>query len=1237
MENEITILSQEYNLLLRLIEEINSNNFLNTQAFSITINTTENSFVATGSNYKDGWKVIFEFVNSTAPTGFVQGQVYEIMSIDNNKFKIKDLDGNPINIASVPTSYNYIVRLYFTPEQLNYLADDKHADISAIRNKLNRMYQKVKSINASLVSMEKSSPIDIHFNELNIVKNTALSARIYSPESLLAINNLSSGVIYASYEIFAESIDTARYGRLYKWVDSWYKIGTTPYGHDVVGDGRNLGTNPDYWAITTEMANVDGDDRLSSAEIASIYQNSAYSTIGNHPFIIYRGVLQVGQTYYFSLKVKDDDGQEFTTCSSGVTIAAPSAVGAAFTAVVQSDGVKITVVNTSGTSKGYYIERSEGWDNYPEHPFDRVATLSINSVGTREFIDTPEWNDRYEYRICPFTYSNGQIVLGTYSDFTVVNYFISTVVNPVVKSIDATVLSSTQIIIDWKRADKVSAATNLYRMQKQFNGSFASTQLFLKKASSTDVNPPAMTIDYFSDDGLTPNTVYKYKIQYVGSSGYMETPEITTHASGSILDGIKKKSPSITDIQSLLFLSEDKIQQMKSKIDPDNAAYDSKFDKNVGYFIKQWWPDIKNRDNGAQTVKYNYARDWNVDNWGIADYYTIQLVLAYHLTNDMSYIDRVWKELSYDAVPGDTFNEGSLSVKHGYLIRNPERRNNYDEYSGAYHVALVYDWAYSLLTSDQRVQLGQWILDKCCTYDYNSYHESGGTDVSNTTDYTVTPHTIHDMLLDWKDEIGNNIVRNRTALVVAIATASIGENLTCHVMNEQTQPAVQDGRTPTQVAERVIGMVLCSVKKCLSMFDESGAFHAGFTYYHGNYLAFIEFQWICKEIFGFDVFDFYNHEDPKHGYTMPEERKIGSGRKNALFVSTYMGLPTWLRGKYTGVFNYGDCTDEDATPVGNGYLAEKFNKDDDTDTYNAGIWKIEQMDYTAQVWKGYTIPMYLIDHTSVPDKYSPENMNLATKNLFKGKNTEIAVMINDWSDYYPAKAFMRGGGFVYDHTHFDRGNYMFFAKNVKWTVDLGYPIVFPGWGSGWWRYNSGRVKTQSHNTVFLDNINQNLNYCPTTLDPDPSINKWSIDLKPTYYGHVQSMIRELELDSKNLKITDTILLNAPMQITSQFLFYSKYDKCHIKISDDGKILKLKSLRVDDGEYECYYVRINSPSNATWDVSYYRLPVPERFRTFEKDTNGIELPGSGTPMLCKIVVPTSAELNVVVEYEFLERL
>jgi hypothetical protein len=204
--------------------------------------------------------------------------------------------------------------------------------------------------------------------------------------------------------------------------------------------------------------------------------------------------------------------------------------------------------------------------------------------------------------------------------------------------------------------------------------------------------------------------------------------------------------------------------------------------------------------------------------------------------------------------------------------------------------------------------------------------------------------------------------------------------------------------------------------------------------------------------------------------------------------------------------------------------------------------------------------------------YQPQQQNPAAakwplNRVFSGVN--VAFLRSDWLD---PKAFwigIKGGDNKANHSHLDLGSFVMEAKGVRWAEDLGADDYNIGDYFGKLRFTYYRLRTESHNTILIDNENQN----PKAEAPlSGQGNTVRIDLTGAYTAKLRSATREASLENgKRFVIRDRIeSAGAPVDV-----LWGMVTMADIEIHGNRVDLKRKG--------EVLHGRILQPADAVFDT------------------------------------------------------
>jgi hypothetical protein len=283
-------------------------------------------------------------------------------------------------------------------------------------------------------------------------------------------------------------------------------------------------------------------------------------------------------------------------------------------------------------------------------------------------------------------------------------------------------------------------------------------------------------------------------------------------------------------------------------------------------------------------------------------------------------------------------------------------------------------------------------------------------------------------------------------------------------------------------------------------------------------------------------------------------------------------------------FNYADAYEQlDPTPQLS-WLSTRFQQP-------AYAWQ----EQTFASKKGEASPLDLVWFPSI--RKSPEETNFPLVQQFRGANA--AFLRSSWTDSNALYVGAKGGDNAASHAHLDLGSFVFDAAGVRWAMDLGpddynLPDYF-----GKKRWNYYRLRTESHNTLLIDNDNQSETAKGSLHLAGSSI---EIDLADAYPDRLQSWTRQLSFpDEQTLRIVDEVAATRPISPVWGMVTSAGVEIANRKatLRKDGKTL---------------LARIESPEAAHFDTVSTYVPAPQN-------------PNTGTSKLVVRLRQPSAEVRI----------
>lgn len=265
-------------------------------------------------------------------------------------------------------------------------------------------------------------------------------------------------------------------------------------------------------------------------------------------------------------------------------------------------------------------------------------------------------------------------------------------------------------------------------------------------------------------------------------------------------------------------------------------------------------------------------------------------------------------------------------------------------------------------------------------------------------------------------------------------------------------------------------------------------------------------------------------------------------------------------------FNYADADEQiDPAPQLN-WLSKRFQQP-------AYAWQ----EQTFATRKGEASPLDLVWFPSATK--SPEETGFTLAQQFRGAN--VAFLRSSWTDANALYVGAKGGDNAASHAHLDLGSFVFDAAGVRWALDLGpddynLPDYF---GKKRWSYY--RLRTESHNTLLIDNDNQSESAKASLHLAGSSI---EIDLADAYPDRLRSWTRQISfLDDQTLRIVDEVAATRPIAPV-----WGMVTSASVEVSG-----RKATLRKDG---KTLLARIESPEAAHFDTVSTHVPAPQNPNT-----------------------------------------
>jgi hypothetical protein len=245
--------------------------------------------------------------------------------------------------------------------------------------------------------------------------------------------------------------------------------------------------------------------------------------------------------------------------------------------------------------------------------------------------------------------------------------------------------------------------------------------------------------------------------------------------------------------------------------------------------------------------------------------------------------------------------------------------------------------------------------------------------------------------------------------------------------------------------------------------------------------------------------------------------------------------------------------------------------------------------------------------------YSPAGQGPTASGLLLSKyfrKDDVVFLRSAWDEPQALWAGFKGGDNAANHSHLDIGSFVMDALGQRWAVDLGsddynMPAYF---GNKRWTYY--RLKTESHNTLLINNENQ----APRAKAPVVAFAATGRDGSAVAdlsqaYPPAKSVQRGMAMQAgRRILIQDEVEAAAPVEVLWGMVTNAKVscDKNAVVLEQGGKRL---------------YGQILAPEGAVFDTVSCSAPPPEHQQPNAKKLV-VRLPGKVTSL--RLAVTFSAD-------------
>jgi hypothetical protein len=222
-------------------------------------------------------------------------------------------------------------------------------------------------------------------------------------------------------------------------------------------------------------------------------------------------------------------------------------------------------------------------------------------------------------------------------------------------------------------------------------------------------------------------------------------------------------------------------------------------------------------------------------------------------------------------------------------------------------------------------------------------------------------------------------------------------------------------------------------------------------------------------------------------------------------------------------------------------------------------------------------PMDLIWYD--PSGQGPAASGLPLAKFFR--KDDIVFFRSAWEDPQALWVGWKGGDNAANHSHLDIGSFVMDALGERWALDLGsddynMPAYF---GNKRWTYY--RLKTESHNTLLINNENQ----APKAKAPIVAFAAAGADASAVAdlseaYPAARSVLRGIAMQGgRRILIQDEVEAAAPVEV-----LWGMVTQASVSVHKESVVLEQKGKRL--------YGRVLAPAGAVFDTVSCSAPPPE---------------------------------------------
>ncbi len=266
-------------------------------------------------------------------------------------------------------------------------------------------------------------------------------------------------------------------------------------------------------------------------------------------------------------------------------------------------------------------------------------------------------------------------------------------------------------------------------------------------------------------------------------------------------------------------------------------------------------------------------------------------------------------------------------------------------------------------------------------------------------------------------------------------------------------------------------------------------------------------------------------------------------------------------------------------------------------------WLAERYDLPVLAWeeRQYINRANALDLVWYSSKgKGPAQEDIPLDALFKGVN--VAFFRSAWNDPNALFVGFKGGDNKANHSHLDLGSFVLDAEGKRWVVDLGPDNYnLPGYfGDKRWSYF--RLNTQSHNTLVINEENQDPK-AEAPITHYDSNKDWTYaiaDLTEAYKPNVEKVERGVGIaQRKHVVVQDEVHAEEPVDVKWQIVTPAEIEiqeqTCILSIDD--KRLKIQILNPKDAHFSVESANPPEPQRQQPEMSKLVITLPEKVENY----------------------------------------